>query len=116
MKTPYLGALAASLLITTAAFAATSNPDAGVINRFFADILLVVNNLKALIEPLVGLAIAVMIAMQYVSLRRQKVAKDERASQTEVLAAQNTVLADVRDSVEHVKAAVTPSVSPEDKS
>jgi hypothetical protein len=106
-------------------YAATgpANHDADAINRWFDDLLLIVSRARGLIEPIVGLAVAVMLAMQYLSLRRQKettatvkevhvaqvAATAERKEQASTLAAQNDVLADVKQTVETVKAAVAPS-------
>jgi K+-sensing histidine kinase KdpD len=108
MNATRAAAAAAGLVIATAAFASTGTPHAAAINAFFADILLVVSNLKSLIEPIVGLAVAAMIAMQYVTMRRQTQSKAERAEQTTVLAEQNDQLAHISRQVETVKAVVTP--------
>lgn len=97
----------AFLLTVASTAAATPAGHADAINAFFADILLVVNNLKGLVEPIVGLAVAVMIAMQAITMRRQKKAQNERTEQTSTLASQNDALAHISRQVETVKNVVT---------
>jgi len=78
------------------AYAAASSPgnhDADTINRWFADILLIIKNLQGLIEPLVGLAIAVILAQNFIQLKRQKAAMAERAVQTQAIATIQTAVA-----------------------
>jgi hypothetical protein len=108
----YILALIACVLVTTA-WASTSDPAADAINHGFDMLLLILDRAKGLIEPIVGLAVAVMIAMQYVSLRHQRVAASERKDQTAVLSdqtatlnQQNQVLAHVTEQVQTVKESV----------
>jgi hypothetical protein len=84
------------VLISVAVNAAPSGAahDADIINRFFADLQLILSGLKGLIEPIVGLGVAVMIAMQARSLSNQKQSKA-------ILHAQN-------DALGTIKSAVTP--------
>jgi hypothetical protein len=104
------GALVLCIVMAVAAFA-----DAASINRFFANLLLFIDGATSLIEPSKGLLESIgalvlvgLVVMQGITMRRQTIAKDERAVQTAVLADQNQQLSHITQQVQAVKVAVVP--------
>ncbi len=73
--------------------------DAAAINRFFADIQLVLQGLKGLVEPLVGLGVAIGIGLQARVLRNQRLATADRAETKQILTKQDDTLATIHSAV-----------------
>ena len=84
----------ALVLFSLLAFAAPSREasDAAAINRFFADIHLIIDGLMGLVQPLIGLGVAVMVGLQVKSLRNQKQSKA-------ILHAQNDALGTIQATI-----------------
>ena len=82
------------VLISVAVNAAPSGAerDASFIKRIFDDIHLIIDGLYGLVQPLIGLGVAVMLGLQAKSLRNQKQSKA-------TLNAQNNALDDIRTAV-----------------
>jgi hypothetical protein len=83
------------VLISVAVFAATPEKtasDAASIGRFFTDIHLIIDGLVGLVQPLIGLGVAVMVGLQVKSLRNQKQSKA-------ILHTQNDALSTIQASI-----------------
>ena len=82
------------VLISVAVNAAPSGAerDASFIKRIFDDIHLIIDGLYGLVQPLIGLGVAVMLGLQAKSLRNQKQSKA-------ILHTQNDALSTIQASI-----------------